>query len=89
MLDRKSVEEALYSPDWQAAFGKLVDLSNAQGDEGEKWRTQAMAECACVVSSGAVGRDAAAQLRELVRLSDGHMRVPGALLQPFANSLLT
>src|SRR5437899_221757 len=81
MLDRVVVETALGGADWMSAASLLGGASLGVDDENERWRLQAIASCAQVLGQGARGRDGAAQVRELVRLADGHVHMSGDLLQ--------
>ncbi len=81
MLDRVVVEGSLGGGDWSDAASRLAAASCAASDESGRWRLGAMAACARVLGQGATGRDAAAQVRELVRLADGHVHLSGSLLQ--------
>jgi ATP-dependent DNA helicase RecQ len=87
MLDRIAVEEALGGADWTNAALMLSRASLAAGDESGRWRLQAMAACARVLEQGATGRDAAAQVRELVRLADGHVHLSAGLLRDIPQML--
>lgn len=81
MFNRSKVEESLAAPTWAHAASLLRGAARKCEDKDERWRLQAMAACACVLEQGARGRDAVAQIRELVRLADGHIRVSGRLLE--------
>jgi ATP-dependent DNA helicase RecQ len=82
MLDRVVVEKALGGTDWvNAAASLLASASPTFDDENERWRLRAIAACAQVLGQGATGRDAAAQIRELVRLAGGHIHMSAGLLQ--------
>jgi ATP-dependent DNA helicase RecQ len=81
MLDRVEVEESLGGGDWSDAAARIATASRAATDESGRWRLGAIAACARVLGQGVTGRDAAAQVRELVRLADGHIHLPGNLLQ--------
>jgi ATP-dependent DNA helicase RecQ len=87
MLDRVVVERALGGADWMSAASLLAGASLAVDDENERWRLQAIASCAQVLGQGARGRDGAAQVRELVRLADGHVHMSGDLLQNIDRTL--
>lgn len=81
MFTRSKVEESLTVPTWAHAESLLRDVAVSGEDEDERWRLQAMTACAGVLAQGVNGRDAVAQIRELVRLADGHLRVSGQLLK--------
>ncbi len=89
MLDRLSVEEALRSEDWARSAMILDKASRAAEDRGERWRLRSMADCAHVLQQGAMGRDAAAQIREIVRLADGHVRIPAGRVAAIPLEFLT
>jgi ATP-dependent DNA helicase RecQ len=80
MLNRLLLEEAVGVRDWAIAASTLHQASSAADQEGEQWRLGAMASCANVLAQAVTGRDALAQLRELVRLADGHIRISTTLL---------
>ena len=81
MLDRPTIEAALRTGGWSSTDDVLRASATSLPDEGERWRFVSMAECARVLGSGVEGRDAAAQIRELVRLADGHLEIPTSMLQ--------
>lgn len=87
MLDRAVVEAALGGADWANAALMLAEASLAATDESEHWRLSAMAGCSHVLERGAMGRDAAAQVRELVRLADGHIHLSAGLLRDIDQGL--
>jgi ATP-dependent DNA helicase RecQ len=87
MLNRVVAEEALHSSDWATATAKLNAASTTALQESEQWRLVAMANCARVLLEGAAGRDAVAQIRELVRLADGHIRISVSLLASIPRTL--
>jgi ATP-dependent DNA helicase RecQ len=81
VLDRVALEQALRSFDWSSASQCLASASQAAEYESERWRLSAMAACARVLAEVESDRDATAQVRELVRLADGHIAVAAPLLQ--------
>lgn len=87
MFDRLVIEHALSIDDWSVAYRTLAEASQAAQEEAEQWRLSAMAACARALAQGANGRDAIAQVRELVRLADGHIAVGTSLLQGISVSL--
>lgn len=89
MLDRAGVEHALSMDDWSIACQTLAGASQAAEDEAERWRLSAMTSCAHVLAQGASGRDATAQVRELVRLADGHITLGTKFLQRISASLFS
>src|SRR5438876_7290821 len=89
MLDRVVVEGALSADDWSIAGQTLQSASQSSEDEAESWRLSSMANCAQVLAKGAHGRDAIAQVRELVRLADGHLKGGRLFTQQISPSLFT
>ncbi len=87
MIDRISVEKAVSSIDWAHAAAILMTASHDAIDENEEWRLRGMAACASVLGEGVTGPDAAAQLRELIRLADGHLRLASSLIKCIPKTL--
>ncbi len=88
MLDRGLVETALGGADWLEAAAMLASTPLVDRSEDERWRIRSMAACARVMAQGATGRDAAVQVRELVRLSDGNLTLSEQLMACIADQSL-
>jgi ATP-dependent DNA helicase RecQ len=87
MLNRAMVEAAFSCADWAGVARVLEEESFSAHSETEQWRVRLMAACAHVVEQGITGRDAVAQIRELVRLADGHIHLSACLLEGIDQSL--
>lgn len=85
-VDRVGIEQALSEISWANAAAKL-DKASVAAFETEEWRLRGMTACAHALAQGATGRDAVAQLRELVRLADGHVHLSSGLLNGIPKKL--
>lgn len=86
MLDRAMVARALNTADWSSVVQHLV-LGMQAHEDVEAWRLGAMIACARVLERATGARDVAAQIRELVRLADGHVVISPKLIQAIPSAL--